>query len=162
MIPVRNSEKTQSAGIWCWNRTKFTWKLWDSDLKRFNPAGELCNSSSYHSCLSSRCTLERRGPITYITSEYFNLTAHSLWQQCCDNTSGSDSTWLCKPPTKPFFEYIKGCLSTKPTHANLKMQGNIWLRRALDTPLCPHIIASNHTEKQPPQETLCISSIQEI
>lgn len=23
----------------------------------------------------------------------------------------------------------------------------------MDTPLCPHIIASNHTEKQPPQET---------
>lgn len=54
--------------------------------------------------------LDRRGPITYITSEYFNLTAHSFWQQCCDNTSGSDSTRLCKPPTKHFFEYIKGCL----------------------------------------------------
>lgn len=23
----------------------------------------------------------------------------------------------------------------------------------MDTPLCPHIIASDHTEKQPPQET---------
>lgn len=86
----------------------------------------------------------------------------SIWQQCCDNTSGADSTLLCKPPTKPFFEYIKGCLSTKPTHANLKMQGNIWLRRAFGHPFVPTHYSKQSLWSSLHKKLLCISSIQEM